>query len=68
VLASNNREKEVFMGYEADDVNEIRDKLNQILETCTRFGFFNTVFWFGLGVGAGVEIIKQIFSFIKKLL
>jgi hypothetical protein len=67
-LISNKREKGVFMGYEADDMNEIRDKLNQILETCTRFSFFNTVFWFGLGAGAGVEIIKQIFSFIKKLL
>jgi hypothetical protein len=51
-----------------EDSTEIKDKLNKILETCTRFGFFNTIFWFGLGVGAGAEIVKQLFNIIKKLL
>ena len=52
----------------SDDTIEIKEKLNKLLEACTRFGFFNTVFWFGLGIGAGVEITKQLFSIIKKLL
>jgi hypothetical protein len=52
----------------ADEIREIKEKVNKIFEACIRFGFFNTVFWFGLGVGAGAEIVKQLFNIIKKLL